>query len=43
MQHIVIIGGSDASISAALRAKEIDPGVEVTVVVADQYPQDVVV
>ena len=38
MQHIVIIGGSDAGISAALRAKEIDPGLEVTVAVADRYP-----
>ena len=38
MQHIAIIGGSDAGISAALRAKEIDPDAEITVVVADQYP-----
>jgi NADPH-dependent 2,4-dienoyl-CoA reductase/sulfur reductase-like enzyme len=38
MQRILIIGGSDAGISAALRAKEVDPQVEVTVVVADQYP-----
>ena len=38
MQRILIIGGSDAGISAALRVKEIDPQVEVTVVVADQYP-----
>jgi NADPH-dependent 2,4-dienoyl-CoA reductase/sulfur reductase-like enzyme len=36
--HIVAIGGSDAGISAALRAREVDPGVEVTVVVADAYP-----
>jgi NADPH-dependent 2,4-dienoyl-CoA reductase/sulfur reductase-like enzyme len=36
--HIVAIGGSDAGISAALRAREIDPGAEVTVVVADRYP-----
>jgi NADPH-dependent 2,4-dienoyl-CoA reductase/sulfur reductase-like enzyme len=36
--HIVAIGGSDAGISAALRAREIDPGAEVTVVVADAYP-----
>ncbi|CAN5531788.1 FAD-dependent oxidoreductase [soil metagenome] len=36
--HIVAIGGSDAGISAALRAREIDPSVEVTVVVADAYP-----
>lgn len=36
--HIVAIGGSDAGISAALRARELDPSVEVTVVVADRYP-----
>ncbi len=36
--HIVAIGGSDAGISAALRAREVDPGAEVTVVVADAYP-----
>lgn len=38
MQRILIIGGSDAGISAALRTKEFDPQAEVTVVVADQYP-----
>ena len=36
--HLVMIGGSDAGISAALRARELDPGSEVTVVVADAYP-----
>ena len=36
--HIVAIGGSDAGISAALRARELDPTVDVTVVVADEYP-----
>jgi len=36
--HLVMIGGSDAGISAALRALELDPGSEVTVVVADAYP-----
>lgn len=36
--HLVIVGGSDAGISAALRARELDPSVEVTVVVADAYP-----
>ncbi|MGE5842329.1 MAG: FAD/NAD(P)-binding oxidoreductase, partial [Deltaproteobacteria bacterium] len=36
--HLVIIGGSDAGISAALRAKECYPHVEVTVLVADRYP-----
>src|ERR1700749_2373303 len=36
--HVVAIGGSDAGISAALRASELDPAAEVTVVVADAYP-----
>lgn len=36
--HLVAIGGSDAGISAALRARELDPSVEVSVVVADAYP-----
>ncbi|HEY7260559.1 MAG TPA: FAD-dependent oxidoreductase [Trebonia sp.] len=36
--HIVAIGGSDAGISAALRAREVDPSVEFTVVAADAYP-----
>ena len=36
--HVIAVGGSDAGISAALRAREVDPGAEVTVVVADAYP-----
>ena len=36
--HLVMIGGSDAGISAALRARELDPAAEVSVVVADSYP-----
>ena len=36
--HLVAIGGSDAGISAALRARELDPTTEVTVVVADAFP-----
>ena len=36
--HLVMIGGSDAGISAALRARELDPGTEVSVIVADAYP-----
>ncbi len=36
--HLVIIGGSDGGISAGLRARELNPSVEVTVVVADAYP-----
>lgn len=38
MTRLAIIGGSDAGISAALRARELDPSTEVTVVVADAYP-----
>ena len=36
--HLVAIGGSDAGISAALRARELDATSDVTVVVADAYP-----
>jgi NADPH-dependent 2,4-dienoyl-CoA reductase/sulfur reductase-like enzyme len=36
--QLVIVGGSDAGISAGLRAKELDPGCAVTVVVADRFP-----
>jgi NADPH-dependent 2,4-dienoyl-CoA reductase/sulfur reductase-like enzyme len=36
--HLIAVGGSDAGISAALRARELDPTAEVTVVVADAYP-----
>jgi NADPH-dependent 2,4-dienoyl-CoA reductase/sulfur reductase-like enzyme len=36
--HVVMIGGSDAGISAALRARELDPAVDVTVVLEDAYP-----
>jgi NADPH-dependent 2,4-dienoyl-CoA reductase/sulfur reductase-like enzyme len=36
--HLVVIGGSDAGISAGLRARELSPATEVTVVVADDYP-----
>ena len=35
---LVVVGGSDAGISAALRARELAPTAEVTVVVADAYP-----
>lgn len=38
MTHIVIIGGSDAGISAALRAREVDATCQITVIVADAYP-----
>jgi NADPH-dependent 2,4-dienoyl-CoA reductase/sulfur reductase-like enzyme len=36
--HLLIIGGSDAGVSAALRARELDSRSEVTMVVADDYP-----
>jgi NADPH-dependent 2,4-dienoyl-CoA reductase/sulfur reductase-like enzyme/glycerol uptake facilitator-like aquaporin len=38
LMHLVAIGGSDAGISGALRARELDPTSQVTVVVADAYP-----
>ena len=38
MKKLVIIGGSDAGISAALRAREIDPGLTPTIIVADEFP-----
>lgn len=38
MSHLLIIGGSDAGISAALRIRELNTQVDVTVVVADAYP-----
>jgi NADPH-dependent 2,4-dienoyl-CoA reductase/sulfur reductase-like enzyme len=36
--HVVMVGGSDAGISAALRARELGLSADVTVVVADSYP-----
>ncbi len=36
--RLVAIGGSDGGISAALRARELDPTADVTVVLADAYP-----
>lgn len=38
MTEVLIIGGSDAGISAALRARELDSASDVTIVVADAYP-----
>lgn len=38
MSEILIIGGSDAGISAALRVKELDSETLVTMLVADAYP-----
>jgi hypothetical protein len=36
--RLLVIGGSDAGIAAALRARELDSSAEVTVVVADAFP-----
>jgi NADPH-dependent 2,4-dienoyl-CoA reductase/sulfur reductase-like enzyme len=38
MKQLLIIGGSDAGISAALRARELDPSWNVRIVVADRFP-----
>ncbi len=36
--RLLIIGGSDAGVSAGLRARELDATAEVTLLVADHYP-----
>lgn len=36
--RLLVIGGSDAGISAGLRARELDPTADVTLLVADNYP-----
>jgi NADPH-dependent 2,4-dienoyl-CoA reductase/sulfur reductase-like enzyme len=36
--RVVCLGGSDAGIAAALRARELDPDSKVTVILADAYP-----
>ena len=38
MTRLLVIGGSDGGISASLRARELAPDAQVTVVVADRYP-----
>lgn len=38
MTRLLILGGSDAGISAALRAREVDPSTQVAVVIADSFP-----
>jgi NADPH-dependent 2,4-dienoyl-CoA reductase/sulfur reductase-like enzyme len=38
MPNLLIIGGSDAGISAALRARELDPAADVAVLLADAFP-----
>ena len=37
-KHLVVVGGSDAGVTAALRARQLDPGWDVTVFVADAFP-----
>jgi NADPH-dependent 2,4-dienoyl-CoA reductase/sulfur reductase-like enzyme len=34
----LIAGGSDAGVMAALRARQLDPAVQVTMMLADRYP-----
>ena len=36
--RLLIVGGSDAGISAALRARELDQDAEITVLLADEFP-----
>jgi hypothetical protein len=36
--HSLIIGGSDASIAPKLHEHELDPTCDVTLVLADEYP-----
>ena len=38
MSHLLIVGGSDAGTSAALRAREVDPALEITLALSDRYP-----
>ncbi len=38
MKELLIIGGSDAGVSAALRAREVDSSWHVRLVVADRFP-----
>lgn len=38
MTRVLVIGGSDAGVSAALRAREVDPASQVAVLVADEFP-----
>lgn len=37
-ENLLIIGGSDAGISAALKAKELKPELQIKVLLADEYP-----
>lgn len=37
-EQLLIIGGSDAGISAAIQAKESEPTLQVKIILADEYP-----
>jgi len=36
--HVAVVGGSDAGIEAARRCRELEPGTQVTLLVADEFP-----
>ncbi|VDG20456.1 NADH oxidase (putative) [Lactobacillus plantarum WCFS1] [Lactiplantibacillus mudanjiangensis] len=38
MKNLLIIGGSDAGISCGLRIKELNPAINVTILLKDEYP-----
>jgi NADPH-dependent 2,4-dienoyl-CoA reductase/sulfur reductase-like enzyme len=38
LSHLLIIGGSDAGINAAVRAREMDSSMDISVLVADRFP-----
>jgi NADPH-dependent 2,4-dienoyl-CoA reductase/sulfur reductase-like enzyme len=38
MARLLIVGGSDAGISAGLRARQVDPQLQVTLLLADRFP-----
>lgn len=38
MTHLLIVGGSDAGISAALRARELDSRIAITIALSDRFP-----
>lgn len=38
MSHLLIIGGSDAGINAAFRAREMDSSMDISVLVSDRFP-----
>ncbi|MDP9246632.1 MAG: hypothetical protein M3O95_00845 [Candidatus Dormibacteraeota bacterium] len=38
MAGLLIVGGSDAGIAAGLRSRQVDPQLEVTLLLADRFP-----